>query len=276
MGNMARTKQSGQPVMTERDDHPEGRNGSTPQQAAALEPALGLTRRMMMRGLGLGVASSAAALAIDARPAGAAVASGLDAGQASGALGTGLEPLTGTATSLLSSNPVLPAGAHAFATDTNQLWVGNGLASLNDIVPFETPSGTELGSATDGDARSFSNVTTDYPNLSIGPFIIPPGKIGYIHLLLPSCFLTSTTTYGSFSIVHGAASAAPENTSIDDGNVLIVGTGYLHTTVDKTAVARVGSGTYTVKVRAFDAPAPGSTEVNFLGASKARLWAVLA
>lgn len=251
-------------------------------QVEANDPAPlgpGLSRRALIGRLGAGAAASTLVLGATLRSAGASTASATDLlpldDVLGGALGDVVYALTGTATALLSSNPVLAAGSQAYATDTNQLWIGDGEHAIHELTPFEAPSGVELASATDSATRSFSNVTTDYPNLAIGPFTVPAGKVAQVHLFLPNCYITDPKTFGAFSIVHGAGSSAPAGTVMDGATCALAGVGAHFTIVDRSTVARLGPGTYTAKVQAYDSRDKGSTDVNFQGLAKARLWAVL-
>ncbi len=247
------------------------------EKRAPLGP--GLSRRALIGRLGIGAAATTVALGTTVRSAGASTASANDLlpldGVLGGTLGDVVNAVTGTATALLSSNPVLKAGSQAYATDTNQLWIGDGEHAIHELTPFESPSGVELGSATDSAARSFSNVTTDYPNLAIGPFTVPAGKVAQVHLFLPNCYVTDPKTFGAFSIVHGAGSSAPVGTVMDGATCALAGAGAHFTIVDRSTVARLGPGTYTARVQVYDSKDKGSTDVNFQGMAKARLWAVL-
>jgi hypothetical protein len=251
-------------------------------QVATADPAPlgpGLSRRALIGRLGVGAAASTIALGATVRSAGASTASvnellPLD-DVLGGTLGDVVGAVTGTATALLSGNPVLTAGSQAYATDTNQLWIGDGEHALHELTPFEAPSGVELASATDSATRSFSNVTTDYPNLAIGPITVPAGKVAQIHLFLPNCYVTNTKNFGAFSIVHGPGSEAAAGTPMDGATCAIAGAGALHTIVDRSTMARLGPGTYTAKVQVYDSSAAGSTDVNFQALAKARLWAIL-
>lgn len=184
-------------------------------------------------------------------------------------------PVVGTASELASDNPTPDAGQIVLESDTGRFTIGTGEDAWADSIKYYPVSGIELASAVDTEHRDFDNVTQDYPNLAIGPFTVPEGMVAYVHALIPSCGITVDGTTGQFSLVHGAGSSEEEGTPFDEANSYLFGPGAVNGAMDKKLVGRIGEGTHTVKIQVFDSSSPGYSYANFLGASRAHLWAEL-